>query len=148
LHLIPMTSLQIRNTLKNPVFEGIFIRPLNIVITAVVAVLFITATSGCMQRPIKPQAGDIARSVPSHSGERYYYYALSRFFKNKGQLADAIDLMNKVGELDPDSAFIQRELALLHLNNKDAQAALKIIEAALGRHPEDIALLNIYGRLS
>ncbi len=143
----PFFEIASMKTFKNPVLQSVSMRPLNILIAATVAAFFFSVTPGCMQRQVKPQADDTSRPVLSHSGERYYYYALSRFFKNKGQLSDAIDLMDKVGKLDPDSAFIQRELALLHLNNKDAQAALKTIEAALGSHPEDIALLNIYGRL-
>ncbi len=116
-------------------------------IIAIVATLFIAAAPGCMKKPVKPQAEDTVKTELTNSGERYYYYALSRFFKNKEQLADAIDLMGKVGALDPDSGFIQRELALLHLKNKAPQKALNVLQKAIEKHPEDISLLNIYGRL-
>ena len=148
MHPILMISPRIRTYLKKVFWPKPGSKRVRATVAAAaVAVLFAAATPGCIQKPVKPQGQATVRTEPAPSGERYYYYTLSRFFKNKGQIDNAIDLMGRVGELDPGSVFVQRELALLHLKNKDPEAAMGVVAAALARHPDDIPLLNIHGRL-
>lgn len=89
------------------------------------AALLLLVVAGCVKKPVEPRDPTLVAPPAGPAGERYYYYALSRFFSNEGRLPDAIDLMDKVGQLDPESAYLQRELALLHLKNKDTGQASK-----------------------
>jgi len=76
---------------------------------------------------------------------QYYYFTAAQIQRRKGNLDKAILLLRKALNLDPDSPYLQRELATIYLQNKEGAKAIEVLEAVLRRHPNDIKALIIYG---
>ncbi|MCK7515933.1 MAG: tetratricopeptide repeat protein [Desulfobacterales bacterium] len=51
----------------------------------------------------------------------------------------------KAMEADPDSAYLQRELATIYLQNKEEDKALEVLDELLAKHPDDVKGLILYG---
>ncbi|MBW2411882.1 MAG: tetratricopeptide repeat protein [Deltaproteobacteria bacterium] len=76
---------------------------------------------------------------------QYYYITAAQIQRKKGNLDQAILLLRKALNLDPDSPYLQRELATVYLQNKEGAKAIEVLEELLRRHPDDIKALIIYG---
>lgn len=76
---------------------------------------------------------------------QYYYFTAAQVQRKRGNLDKAIVLLRKAIELDPDSPYLQRELATIYLQNKEGAKAIAVLEDLLRQHPEDIKALIIYG---
>ncbi|MFO7706622.1 MAG: tetratricopeptide repeat protein [Desulfobacterales bacterium] len=90
----------------------------------------------------KPPAALFARDMPENA---YYYFLASQKERQAGNADKAVLLMRQAIERDPDSAYLRRELATVHLQNKEEENALAVIEELLNRSPEDIKGLILYG---
>ena len=88
-----------------------------------------------------PQGGGVDQ-------ERYFYYLAAQQYAATGDLDRAIVNLEKVILLDPENGYLQRELATYYLQQQNSKAALKILEALLGKHPEDPDTLFLYGMAS
>ena len=77
----------------------------------------------------------------------YYYYAQAQILRQAGQLRQALALMQQAVQLDPQSAMLKREIALLYLQLKEEEAAIRELRAALVQHPDDVESMVILGRL-
>jgi len=76
---------------------------------------------------------------------QYYYFTAAQIQRSKGNLDKAIVLLRNAIKLDPDSPYLQRELATIYLQNKEGAQAISVLEEVLRRHPNDIKALIIYG---
>ena len=92
-------------------------------------------------------AGDkkIASTKPE---SRYYYFTESQLERKKGNLDKAIKHLNKAIEIDPESSYMQRELAFLYLQLKDSDKALNIVKKILEKDPANVQTLILYGKLN
>jgi tetratricopeptide (TPR) repeat protein len=77
----------------------------------------------------------------------YYYFTESQLEKNKGNLDKAIVLLENAIEVDSESLYLQRELAILYAQQKDSQNALRVLENILAKEPNDIETLFLYGKV-
>ena len=84
---------------------------------------------------------------PSPEPNSYYFYTEAQILRNRGEISRAIEMMFKAQKGDPDAIHIRRELALLHLQNKQEEQALALLQGILQDYPGDIPTLLILGRL-
>jgi len=96
---------------------------LNLTIVIMVVLLF----TGCSYfKDITPTGDEKVASTKPES--RYYYFTESQLERKKGNLDMAIKHLNKAIEIDPESLYMQRELAILYLQLKDSDKALNIFK--------------------
>jgi len=80
-------------------------------------------------------------------GNAYYHYTEAQIQRMRGDVSAAIRHMQAARDLDPDALHLYRELAALHLQNKDEDKALVVLEEALRRHAGDTESLALMGRI-
>ncbi len=78
---------------------------------------------------------------------RYYNYIEAHLHLKKNNLDKAIYHLNKTIKDDPENLYLQRELAILYLLQKDNLKALNIVENIIEKNPDDIDSLIMYGRI-
>ena len=91
---------------------------------------------------VKPPAAASLREMPDNA---YYYFLAAQRQRQAGKADQSILFIRKAIELDPDSAYLRRELATVHLQNKEEENALAVIEELLNRAPDDVRGLILYG---
>ena len=117
--------------------------------------LFITAMtwlSGCMIHekmppPIDREVKEEARGA-IQTESRYYYFTEAQIQRKRGNLDKAIMYLNQAIHVDPESPYLQRELAILYIQKKDNKRASDILKQTIEKFPEDIQSLIIYGKLN
>ena len=93
--------------------------------------------------PLSPEGSQGAKSSDQ---DRYYYYLSAQRHIVDGDLDRAILDLQKVIDLDPDNAFLKRELAMDYLQSQNSDAALEVIKNLMARNPEDPETLFLYAR--
>jgi tetratricopeptide (TPR) repeat protein len=78
--------------------------------------------------------------------DRYYHYLSAQKRAGNGNLDRAILELQKVIDLDPDTAYLQRELAMYYLRQQNSVAALDILEKVVGKDSQDTDTLFLYAR--
>jgi tetratricopeptide (TPR) repeat protein len=78
---------------------------------------------------------------------RYYNYIEAHLHLKKNNLDKAIYHLNKTIEEDPENLYLQRELAILYLMQKDNLKALNIVKNIIDKNQGDIEALIMYGRI-
>lgn len=78
---------------------------------------------------------------------RYYNYIEAHLHLKKNNLDKAIYYLNKTIKLEPENLYLQRELALLYLLQKDNLKALNIVKNIIDKNSRDIDSLIMYGRI-
>ena len=78
---------------------------------------------------------------------RYYNYIEAHLQLKKNNLDKAIYYLNKTIEEDPENLYLQRELAILYLIQKDNLKTLNIVKNIIDKNPVDIEALIMYGRI-
>ena len=100
---------------------------------------FIGPGSGAV-RGLEPQYGD--RPVNA-----YYLFSEAHLSLKKGRVDEAIAIMQKAQQLDPESVYLKRELAGMWLRKKDVGAAQELLDGILEDHPDDVETLLLAGRV-
>ncbi|MDM8538563.1 tetratricopeptide repeat protein [Desulfobacterales bacterium HSG17] len=109
--------------------------------------LFSGCAPGILNAPDKTLA-EVSELKQEHkNGDRYYYFTESQLLTRKGNFEKAIFYLNKAIKKDPDSSFLQEELASLYLRQQNSDKALKILEKIIKEDPENIDSLILYGKL-
>ncbi|MGB5985596.1 MAG: tetratricopeptide repeat protein [Desulfobacterales bacterium] len=80
-------------------------------------------------------------------GNNYYLYVESLLKQRQGRGDEALRLLRHAAGSDPDSSYLQRELALWLWQAGDADGARAILESGVTRHATDSRLLILLGRL-
>jgi len=115
----------------------------------ILAIFAISIAVGCATNAIDqaPAPKKATTKPPVFYGpdNQYYYFTAAQVQRKKGNLDKAILLLRKAIELDPDSPYLQRELATIYLQNKEGGKAITLLEEVLRQHPDDIKALIIYG---
>ena len=118
----------------------------------IIAVMVILVFSGCF--PYKKAAQPLGKNLDETATDslapesRYYYFTESQLERKKGNLDKAIKHLNKAIEIDPESLYMQRELAILYLQLKDSDKALNILKKILEKDPDNVQTLILYGKLN
>jgi tetratricopeptide (TPR) repeat protein len=92
--------------------------------------------------PIVPPAPRDAFEKPDNE---YFYFLAAQGERRVGKTDKAILLLRKAIEIDPESAYLRRELATVYLQNKEEDKALGALSDLLAGHPDDIKALILYG---
>ncbi|BBO67169.1 hypothetical protein DSCA_10990 [Desulfosarcina alkanivorans] len=77
----------------------------------------------------------------------YYLFSEAHLSLKKGDVDRAIENMQRAMALDPQSAYLKRELAGFWLLKKDTASALKLLDDVLASHPDDVDALILAGRI-
>ncbi|MGD8210261.1 MAG: tetratricopeptide repeat protein, partial [Desulfobacterales bacterium] len=86
---------------------------------------------GCMVNPAKPTPSQTEPKTFSGPENQYYYFTAAQVQRKKGNLDKAVSLLKKAIEMVPDSAYLQRELATVYLQNKENDKAIEVLEEVL-----------------
>ncbi len=78
---------------------------------------------------------------------RYYNYIEAYLHIKKNNLDKAIYYLTKTIKDDRENLYLQRELAIFYLMQKDNLNALNIVENIIDKNPDDIEALIMYGRI-
>ncbi len=116
-------------------------------LSAVAAIVFLM--TGCA---VTTPGTDLQQSPePSptvqSSENSLYYYTESQLQMNKGHLDSALAFMQLAIAHDPDSMFLQRELAQLYWQRKESDAANAVMEGLVSKDPDNVDNLIIYARI-
>ena len=97
----------------------------------------ILAITACTVNTSQPtQAPDPEkRRVYSRPDNQYYYFTAAQVQRKKGNLDNAIVLLRKAIAQDPESSYLQRELATVYIQNKEDEKALEVLEGLLQTIP-------------
>ncbi|MDL2124155.1 MAG: tetratricopeptide repeat protein, partial [Deltaproteobacteria bacterium] len=78
---------------------------------------------------------------------RYYNYIEAHLHIKKNNLDKAIYYLTKTIKDDPENLYLQRELAIFYLMQKNNLKALNIVKNIIAKNPRDIDSLIMYGRI-
>ena len=98
-------------------------------VTALICLFGIVA--GCTHAPVTPVAATPSRAVVEPPENAYFYFMAAQRERMGGKTDHAILLIRKAIALDPDSAYLQRELATIYLQNKENENARRLVEELL-----------------
>ncbi|TWI77351.1 tetratricopeptide repeat protein [Desulfobotulus alkaliphilus] len=119
-------------------------------------VLLLFSLSACalrspgQQKPEPPAPVSENESVvillpaPRASESPYYYYTEAQIRLNRNRPLEAIGFLRQAAALDPQSAFLQQELAAILVRTGQPQAALQAIRKSLELDPEDPETLIVF----
>ncbi len=125
--------------------------------------LILVALLGCgfsrgvdVEEPVEPPLKDATSRLINESEtaahettpfqNRYYHYLAAQKHITRGDLDRAILDLQKVIELDPDSAYLRRELAIYYLQLQNSSAAIDVLDTLITNHPEDPESQFLYAR--
>jgi len=112
---------------------------------AVICLLGVFAACTYPSGTATPTVADEPRGAFEKSENEYFYFLAAQKERRDGKTDKAILLLRKAIEIDPDSSYLQRELATIFLQNKEEDKALEVLDELLARHPEDAKGLILYG---
>ena len=112
--------------------------------------------SGCaLKKNISPslpvdRIDDTAGKPPAFFKDKnkYYYFLEAQLQGKSGNIDEAISFLMKAIEKDPDSQYLQRELGILYLRQKNYAKGLSILKRVIEENPEDVETLIMYGRIN
>ncbi|MBW2220805.1 MAG: tetratricopeptide repeat protein, partial [Deltaproteobacteria bacterium] len=96
---------------------------------------------------IKPEKTDIKPVDTSPSKSSYYYFTEAQLHRKKGAVDKAIFYQKKALEIDPDSLYLQKELAFFYLQQKDHRRALEVVQSIIRKDPDNLEGLIMFGRI-
>ncbi len=88
------------------------------------------------------------RSFPKKINNHYYYFVEAQLQLGKGDRETALGYLTKAAASDPESIYLKKELAIMHIqmnNNENALAATKEI---LSIDPDNVEALILLGRIN
>jgi len=91
------------------------------------------------------QATEAPRPLSDQPENEYFYFLATQKERRSGHSDKAIMWLRKAIEIDPDSSYLRRELATIHLQNKEEEKALEVLDELLAKQPDDIKGLILYG---
>ncbi len=110
-----------------------------------VSIIILFFAVGCMLNPSKPTPAKTKPHDFYGPENHYYYFTAAQVQRKKGNLDQAIVLLQKAIELNEDSPYLQRELATVYLQNRENEKAIEVLEGMLQKNPNDLKSLIIYG---
>ncbi len=83
----------------------------------------------------------------TQNGNSFFFFAKSQLDLKQGDTDKAVQNLKQAIELDPNVLFLKRELAQLHWQRKEAEAADAIVSDLMSKDPDDIENLMLYARI-
>ena len=130
-------NLKIKNTIY---------AQLNII--KIIAAILMPFLAACALQKPAASIPETKKQVFVKTENSFYYYAESQIRKKRGDLKKAIELINLAIKNDPDSVYLQSELAKMHWQNKDMASALRIVDNLIKKHPDNVECLVLYGKIN
>jgi tetratricopeptide (TPR) repeat protein len=116
----------------------------------IAVLLAYTFFTGCMDTRHIPR--DMDSSPPAVEQEQpqnsYYHYTQSQIALKENRLDQAIEQLSMAVELDPETPYLQVELAQLYLRKKDSPKALDILDHVLIDYPQNVPALILQGNIN
>ena len=109
--------------------------------------ILILMVLGCTRQPHVPPSTQAKPDLAPRAANSYYYFTEAQLHRKQGDIDAAIDYLKKAISSVPDSIYLKRELAILHLHVKDSQSALAVVQSILDTSPDNIDALIMYGRI-
>ncbi len=78
----------------------------------------------------------------------YFYYMEAQLQWAGGNLDKASIFLEKAIRVDPQSAYLKNELAMLYLQQNNVEKARSVIKSILAKKPDDVDALILLGRIS
>jgi tetratricopeptide (TPR) repeat protein len=94
--------------------------------------------------PAAAAAPSAALELPENAA---FLFLSAQRERRAGRFDQSIMLLRRAIQLDPDSAYLKRELAGVFLQNKEEENALAVVEELLAEHPDDAAGWVLYGSI-
>jgi len=103
---------------------------------------------GCsIHKPTMP-VHDVEVQPSIQTESSLYYFAESQLRRKKGDLDKAVEFLHQAIKYDPDSLYLQRELAQFLWQKKEDRAALEVLDGIMARDPGNVENLILYGRIN
>jgi len=103
---------------------------------------------GCAPAWKRPPANESYTFGKSATARGYSLFMASELEMKKGNLDRAAVLMQQAIQADPKSPYLQFQLAVLYLLQRDQTKALQVIEGIIETHPSYVDALMMLGRIS
>jgi len=114
---------------------------------AILVVAFFSI-SACTLKQVAPDASETVIGASSLQGNAYFHYLEAELYRKKGKLETSAHHLQSAIEIDPDSIFLKRELAVLHFDMEKTESAVSIVENILARTPDDVETLELYAKIN
>ncbi len=106
-----------------------------------------TVKAAVTPAPLVSEAYQPPRIVFKKPSNHYFHYLQSIRARRKNDDAQAIKQIKKAIQMDPHSIYLQKELVLLYINQKDEAKALETVEALRRMHPDNVEILILAARV-
>jgi len=116
-------------------------------LSLVMAVAVGVIGAGCTAGRSGPTAAVSDSEATRRQENAYYYYMESQLAESRGESDKSVAYLKKAVEIQPDSLFLKKELALEYLQQKDTAEALILLQEILDRKPDHVEALILYGRI-
>lgn len=129
-------------------FSGGFLQPIRkrLIGCFFVACAFVFLAYGCQRLPAQPEIEGL-ETKSTCCAPAYYYFASAQLKLRQGDLNEAIWSLERAIDFDPESAFLNLELANFYLIKKELDKALKVVRSILDKDPENIQALTLSGKI-
>jgi tetratricopeptide (TPR) repeat protein len=110
----------------------------------ILILLILISLSSCGSHTAKHSsqpAGIETRLPEKDTGSPHYYYMLSQLNNKKSELPEAIYLLKKAIDKDPESIFLKKELINLYLELENFDSAIEYAEEILKTNPDNVDIL-------
>ncbi len=97
--------------------------------------------------PLPPEPYKPPKIVFEKPGNQYFYFLKSLHSRKKDDLTLAVDDLKKAIEADPHSVYLQKELVMLYLNQKDEANTFKTMEVLLKNNSDNVEILILSARV-
>ena len=120
---------------------------MKVAIPLAITIAAFSGLAGCSldQQVLKTDAEKAV--VSSKPANQYYFYTEAQLAAQQGDSDSSIYYLKKAIELDSNSIFLKRELALVYARQKDYEPALALIDEVLLLQPKDIDTLILLGKI-
>ncbi len=104
--------------------------------------------TGCQPVMKEPVTRPASVAQPSTAdAPAYYFFTAAQLELKKGDINEAIWLLEQAIGHDPRSSYLKLEMANLLLIKKDTGKALDLIESVLAKEPDNLQALSMAGRI-
>ncbi len=104
--------------------------------------------NGCFVRKLPSTEISAKALFVSSSNTSYDYYVQATIEEKRENFELAALYLKKAIEADPESVFLGKELALILVEQGLYEQALSIAEDLIARHPKNVDVLILYGRIN
>src|SRR3954453_28961 len=124
------------------------------VVLSCVLLSAIIATAQSTDAAAKPAAPASAGTVKADKAQAYYHYALAHYYEDQATMTGRSDLVSKAvdeyrlaAQYDPESPFLDTEMAELYAKTGRIREAVDQADAIIKRDPNNLDARKLLGRI-